>query len=113
MTVVHVAIGILVPIGHDNVAAIGFHLYKKLDPLCDRHTDTHHKQRLAQCPTSFPQHFVRVERDDVAQREDKRVHIFHVEVICRNRIGHGILSQNLREFQSIPAGSQQAIDLMQ
>ncbi len=43
MSLKHVAISILVSIGHDNVAAIGFHLYKKSDPLCDRYTDTHHK----------------------------------------------------------------------
>ena len=52
---------------------------------------THHQQSLTKRARSLPQHLVRTQRDDVAQAEDERVHVFHVEVVGGYCIGDGVL----------------------
>jgi len=64
---------------------------------------TYHQQRFAQRSTPFSQDFVRIEGNNITQRKDEGVHIFHIEVVGRNGIGDGVLSQDLRLFNGIPA----------
>ena len=45
-----------------------------------------HQQRLAQRSRAFAQHVVGVHRNDVAQREDERMHVFHVQVVGRDGV---------------------------
>jgi len=57
-----------------------------------------HQQRLAEGAGALAQHVVGVERDDVAQREDERVDVLHVQVERGHRIGHRVRRQPLRIF---------------
>lgn len=49
---------------------------------------THHEQSFAERATAFAENLIWIERDDVAQRKYKRMNIFHVEIVCRDGIGH-------------------------
>ena len=62
---------------------------------------THHQQCLTKRSTSLSQDLVWTQRDDVAQREDERMYIFHVEIISRHGIGDRVLGKDLRLFHGI------------
>ena len=57
---------------------------------------TNHEQRFAKSTGPFSEDFVGVERDDVAEREDERMDVFHVEVVCRDGVGDRVLREDLR-----------------
>ena len=63
---------------------------------------TYHQERLAECAGAFPQDFIGTKWDDVAQREDEWVDVFHVEVIGSNGIGDGVLCKHLWLLDSVP-----------
>jgi len=62
---------------------------------------THHQQRLTQRPRSLPEHLVRVEGNDVAEREDERMDVGHVEVVGRHSVRDRVLSENLRFLDGV------------
>ncbi len=68
------AMRILVPIGHDDVRLIRFHLRYQHCPLIL----TYHEESFAKRSTTLPEHVVGIEGDDIAKREDEGVNIFHV-----------------------------------
>ena len=90
VTFVHIAMGFLVLIRHNDATAIRFNLMvKRINTLFEQIKDmkAYHEQRLAQRATTLPQDLIRAQGDDVTQREDERMHVFHVEVIRCNGIG--------------------------
>ena len=46
----------------------------------------YHEKDLAQSPAAFAQHVVGIQRNDIAQREDERMHVFDVEIVRCHRI---------------------------
>lgn len=64
---------------------------------------THHEKGLAQRARALAQDLVRVERDDVAQREDERVHVFHVEVVGGDGVRNRVLGERLRLLGGVAA----------
>lgn len=56
---------------------------------------THHEERLAERAGSLAEDFVRVERNDVAEREDEGVDVGHIEVIGRDGVRDGVLGEDL------------------
>lgn len=74
MALVGDAMGIFMAIRHDDVCLVRFDLINQADPQLV----THHQEGLAQRSTALSEYFVGVEGDDIAQREDKRMNIFHV-----------------------------------
>jgi hypothetical protein len=51
------------------------------DPVDGRRNATYHEKSLAKCSGTFSENFVWVERNDVAEREDERMNVFHVEIV--------------------------------
>jgi hypothetical protein len=47
---------------------------------------TNHQESLAQRSTALSEDFVGTKWDDVTQRKDKRVDIFHVQIVRRNGV---------------------------
>jgi hypothetical protein len=50
----------------------------------------HHEEALAQRARALPQHVLGAHRDDRAEREDKVVDVLAVQVVRRDRVGHGV-----------------------
>jgi hypothetical protein len=73
---------------------------------------TYHKKCFTQRATPFPQDVIRIQGNDVAQRKDERVDVFHVEIIRGNSIRNGILRQNLRLFYRIPVKTMLGLALV-
>lgn len=63
----------------------------------------HHEERLAKRPGSFSEDLVRVERDDVAEREDEGVNVFHVEVVGRDGVRDRVLGEDVRLLDGVAA----------
>ena len=108
MSLIHSAVRLFVPVGHDNLSSESFDL-EQSSALSSTSSDrvAYHQQRFAESSTSFPQDFVRLEWNNVAKRKDERMDVFHVEVVRGNRIGNGVLSEYLWLFHRIPAASDE------
>lgn len=50
---------------------------------------------------ALPQHIVRVHGNDVAQRKNERVDVFHVQVVGSHRIGDRVVGQLLGLLHSV------------
>ena len=48
------------------------------------------EERLAQRAAAFAQHIVGLQRKDSAEREDKRLHVLHVQVVGRHGVRHRV-----------------------
>jgi hypothetical protein len=57
---------------------------------------THHQQCLTQSSTTLSEHFVGVEWNDIAERKDERVDVFHVQIVCGDSVRDGVLCETLR-----------------
>jgi hypothetical protein len=55
---------------------------------------TCHQQGFTKRSTALPQNFIGIERNDIAEREYEGMHVFHVEVVRGDRIGHGVLGED-------------------
>jgi hypothetical protein len=106
MPFIHFTMGILMTIRHDDSAGVRFHLRGAHAVLgsCESviwQTDPHHKQCFAKSPASLSEHFIRVEGNNVTKGENEGVDIFHVQVVGRDGVGDGVLSEDLRLFNGI------------
>lgn len=67
--------------------ALDVHLIGKNGLTC-------HQQGFTERSTALPQNLIGIERNDVAEREYEGMHVFHVEVVCSYRVGHGVLGED-------------------
>jgi hypothetical protein len=68
----------------------------------------YHKKSLAESARPLTQNLVGVQGDNVAERKDEGVDVFHVEVVGGDSIGNGILREFLRLLLGVAAvGSEQ------
>ena len=56
----------------------------------------YHQQLLAQCARPLSQHIIGAHWNNGAQRENERMHVFHVQVVRGHRIGNRVRGQHLR-----------------
>ena len=65
------------------------------------YSSTYHQKSLTQGTGTLSQNLVSFQWNNVAQGENERVDIFHVEVICSHGIGDGVLRESLRLFHRV------------
>ena len=110
VSVVHAVVRLDVTVRKDDVRLESLHL-RDINQMSARRqkqgllevTSTNHEQRLAKGAGPFSEDLVGVERDDVAEREDERVNVFHVEVVCRDGVRDGVLREDLRLLGGVAA----------
>ena len=71
----------------------------------------YHQQCLTESSATLPQYIISTERNDVAQRENEWVYVFHIEVVGCNSIGDRIFSQDVRFFLCIAVKRGSAISM--
>jgi hypothetical protein len=102
VTLIHGRVRLDVAIGHDDLLFVRFDLYAVQRLQCPvRGLHAYHEQSLAKCAGPFAKDLVRVEGDDVTEREDEGVDVFHVEVVSRNGVGDGVLRQLLWSLNGV------------